>query len=506
MPRSSLTDSVISSAKAMTLARLAATLISGIGRTLVLANLIGLDQIGIYAIATLIISFFEVFTQTGVSRALVQKRGDITRFIDTAWSIQVGRGLVLSLLICAASPWVAAWFEKPEAEGPLRVLAFLPLIVGTFNMGAAAIERDLNYRKLALLDIATVSVDVVASIGWALAVDASVWALVCGRITGQVFRSAGSFLVTDLRSKPRFHYHRYRRLRSFSFWFVLSNILAYCLFRGGDFAIGKMLPAEQLGTFFLAGLLAVTPTVELSRIVNSISFSALSRVQADAERLRRGFLRTFYVVGVLSMGSAAAIWIVADEVEELLVPGAIGLASVMRPLSLWGASRALGATNSVLFQAVGRPSLATIYQAVMLSLFAALVYPMTVRFGLTGPAILLAGVGVLVQVLRYPLTAGLIRERSLRLHAAMVPAVGAAVLAVLLAEVLPTLLGAGELDPLWRLLLTAPVGLLSFSGGLLLLERPMRHSIRTELKLLLARGSHAAGTPGDAEPTNADEA
>src|SRR5438552_1650853 len=68
-------------------------------RTVILARLLNPEDFGLMAIALLIQRVLDRFTETGVSAALIQKRGEINGYLDTAWTLQLIRGVIVSLLL-----------------------------------------------------------------------------------------------------------------------------------------------------------------------------------------------------------------------------------------------------------------------------------------------------------------------------------------------------------------------------------------------------------------------
>ena len=61
-------------------------------RLAVLARLLSRADFGVMAIALLILSGINHFTASGFRSALVQKKKDISTYLDTAWSIEIIRG------------------------------------------------------------------------------------------------------------------------------------------------------------------------------------------------------------------------------------------------------------------------------------------------------------------------------------------------------------------------------------------------------------------------------
>jgi O-antigen/teichoic acid export membrane protein len=216
-------------------------------------------------------------------------------------------------------------------------------------------------------------------------------------------------------------------------WVFVSSVIAFALVRGGDLAIATLLPVATLGYYQLASTFAMLPATELAPVITGVTFPVYSRLQGDPARLRAAFLESFSLIaaGVLFL-TGAIVAVSHDAVLFLLGPTWSATSSLMPWLAIWAACRALGAGNSSLFQAIGRPALATVFQAVMLAMLAVGAYPVTQRWGVDGLVVLMAGIGIVVQLLRYPLLSSVLQLPRFALYArTLVPASAASCAAAL---------------------------------------------------------------------------
>ena len=71
----------------------------GFVRTIILARLLAPSDFGLLGIAMLAISTLETFSQTGFQAALIQKKGNVESYLDTAWTVSAIRGVVLFLIL-----------------------------------------------------------------------------------------------------------------------------------------------------------------------------------------------------------------------------------------------------------------------------------------------------------------------------------------------------------------------------------------------------------------------
>ena len=66
--------------------------------TAVLSRLLSPEDFGIVAIATVIINFFSIFTDIGISPAIIQKKNLTKKDISALFSFTIWSGIVISLI------------------------------------------------------------------------------------------------------------------------------------------------------------------------------------------------------------------------------------------------------------------------------------------------------------------------------------------------------------------------------------------------------------------------
>ena len=124
-----------------------ATRIITLLRTVLLARLLVPSQFGVFGIASLILAFFEVLTETGVNVFLIQQKKDIKEYIDSAWIVSIIRGAVLSLSIVLLAPFIASFFSSQESHGVILFIAIIPFIRGFINPAIITLQKDLQFHK-----------------------------------------------------------------------------------------------------------------------------------------------------------------------------------------------------------------------------------------------------------------------------------------------------------------------------------------------------------------------
>ena len=108
----------------------------------ILARLLSPDDFGIVAIATVIIAFFNLFTDMGISPAIIQHKALTKEELSDIFSFTVWTGIAISLLFFAASWLIADYYDSQI----LRILCQL-LSVNLFFASATIVPGAMFYRN-----------------------------------------------------------------------------------------------------------------------------------------------------------------------------------------------------------------------------------------------------------------------------------------------------------------------------------------------------------------------
>ena len=124
----------------------------------VLARLLSPDDFGIVAIATVIIAFFELFTNIGFSSAIIQNKELTDKDLSNIYSFTLWMGLGLSLLFFASSWAIAAYYNNSTLRTICQILS-----INLFLSSASMVPNTLFYKEkqFKLLAIRTLSIQIV---------------------------------------------------------------------------------------------------------------------------------------------------------------------------------------------------------------------------------------------------------------------------------------------------------------------------------------------------------
>jgi len=339
---------------------------------------------GVMGVALLVLSLLEMLATTGYNQALVQKKADISGYLDTAWTVSVVRGLALGVIVYLGSPVAATFFQEPRAVSVLRVMALSPVITGFVSPGLVKLNKDLHFKKLVLFEATRSFLGATVTVVLALLLR-SVWSLVAAALFGGVVYSFGSYLVHPYRPGLDFRWEMARELWGFGRWILGNRILHYLFNDGDDWLVGRLLGAQALGFYQTAYRLGCAPTTEITSVFSQVALPTFSKLQDDISKSRRAYLRILQVVMFASTPVALGILLVArDSVTVFLGQDWLPMVVSLQILVCWGWLRSFRATTGPILLAQGRPDLVLKFTVFKVAVLAALIVPLSRRWGIAG--------------------------------------------------------------------------------------------------------------------------
>ena len=359
----------------------------GLARLIILARILAPHDFGLLGIALLTMATLETFSQTGFQAALVQKKEDINSHLDAAWTVLILRGFILFAILYLIAPYAANFFNAPEAKPIIQVIGFSVLLQAFTNIGVLYFQKELEFNKEFVYQFAGTLADFIVAVS-AVLILRNVWALVFGLLAGNAARFIVSYLIHPYRPHLSSDLGKAKELFGFGKWILGSSILIFLITQGDDIFVGKLLGVTALGFYQLAYRISNMPATEISKVISQVTFPAYSKLQDDISNLREAYLKVLHLTAFLSFPIAGLIFVLAPDFTKIFLGEKwMYMVPAMQVLVLAGLVRSIMATTGPIFRAVGKPEIETKWQIVRLSVLAALIYPLTIKYGILGTSI-----------------------------------------------------------------------------------------------------------------------
>ena len=149
----------------------------------VLLFLLSPADFGVMAVAMSFVAIMNSLTNFGVDSALISYQGDERHLLNDAWTLEIIKGLVLSLVLFLAAPSIASWMHQPTLLDILRVLSLAFIVQSGKNIGLVSERKRFNFKVLFKCELAMAVTSVIITIAIALLYH-SPWAIALGYIAG----------------------------------------------------------------------------------------------------------------------------------------------------------------------------------------------------------------------------------------------------------------------------------------------------------------------------------
>lgn len=268
---------------------------------LILWRLLFPEAFGLMALVNSFMVALAMFSDVGVGPSVIQDaKGTETKRLHTAFTIQVGRGVIIFLLTCICAIPLARFYGQPELAMYVPLVGLTALLQGTTSM--RIITETKNVRMGGVMGITLISqlVATVVMIVWA-AVSPTVWSLVVGNIVGAAVRTVLSFtMLPGARDGFAWDRDSVKAIFGFGRWVFVSTLLTFVATQSDRLLFGKMISLAALGAYSIAQALATMPDQLLSRMINSVLFPFLSRTHNEGKPLPPVFAQRRKSVTLLS--------------------------------------------------------------------------------------------------------------------------------------------------------------------------------------------------------------
>ena len=321
--------------------------------SLVLARLLTPADYGAMASVYVITGFAVLFFELGLAGAVVALRDPTEADLSTAFWINALGGVVLTGVLAAAGPLVAAIFGDPRLVG-LTPLAGLTFLVGVGSIHSALLARELRFRAIAAITASSAVAGMATTIGLA-ASGIGVYALALGPVAMSLTNSALSWAIVPWRPRRFIVRSALSRLWSFSGGQLGFNIVDYWGRNADNFMIGRWVGAASLGFYNKAYNLMLLPVQQVATVLGRVMFPALAAMKEDRARVAEGYRRALRMINLLTVPALVGLAGTAPGLVPLLWGDQwVDAVPFLVVLSLAGVPQCLSTSVTWLYQSQNR--------------------------------------------------------------------------------------------------------------------------------------------------------
>jgi O-antigen/teichoic acid export membrane protein len=278
---------------------------------LILARLLFPEAFALLALAAILSQGLKMFSDIGIGPSIIQSlRGEDPQFLNTAWTMQVMRGVWLFVAACGFAYPFAHFYGEPDLLWIVPVAGLQPLISGFNSTALFTANRQLEMGRIAIVTLGESLVKLFVTVVWAL-LHPSVWAILGGVLVSQIcYTIATHLLFPSHRHRLTWNREAVRELIRFGGWVFLSTAVTFFGQQADRLMLGKLVPLSMLGVYSIALMFSRLPIEICGAVTEKVMFPALASVaRTNPASMADVLLRTRRTL--LTIGAAATVGFMA---------------------------------------------------------------------------------------------------------------------------------------------------------------------------------------------------
>jgi O-antigen/teichoic acid export membrane protein len=272
--------------------------------SIVWAKLFAPEMLGLLTLVSTVIIGLNLISHIGLEDSIIQNpRGDDEVFLNSAWTIQVMRGVALWLMTILLAWPVARYYGQPSMFWLLPTVGFGCVLSGFCSPNMLTLARHLGVARTSFLEVSCQLIFFVTSLIWAY-FDRSIWAMVAGRIVSELARTTISYRLMGKGTLPRFvlDSESVHSLLKFGRWILVGTLLTFLATQSDRLILGKLTTMKMLGIYGIAFSISDLPRQIIQMFSAKVGFPFIAKFSHQPRPEFRSVLLKYRMM-VLSAGA-----------------------------------------------------------------------------------------------------------------------------------------------------------------------------------------------------------
>lgn len=322
--------------------------------SIVLARSLAPSDFGLIALITVFITIANVFVQSGLGTALIQRKDVKEEDFSTVLYVSLLIASLLYTILYLIAPLIAKFFAMSELIPVIRVLSLTLLPFSLNAIQSAIVIKKMQFRFLFISNfVATI---ISGTIGITLAYyQFGPWSIVAQQLSSSIIICLVMWFSVKWRPTFTFSFKRLKILFSFGWKLMVSNLINTIYNEIFSLVIGKKYMSDILG-FFNRG--KQFPSLIVSNIDSSIQtvmLPAYSSHQEDLEKMKKMMRRSIKTSAFLILPAMAGLAASAESFISIILGDKwLPAVTFLQIYCLFYAFQPIQTANLQAFNALGR--------------------------------------------------------------------------------------------------------------------------------------------------------
>ena len=275
--------------------------------SIVLARILAPEDYGTIALITVFTTILQVFVDSGLGTALIQKKNADDMDFSTVFYFNFIVCIILYICMFFSAPFISKFYNDNSLTPVIRVISLTIVISGVKGIQQAYVSKYMMFKRFFFSTIGGTIFS--AILGIILAYEGcGVWALVAQQLSNTAIDTLILWLTVKWRPKRIFSWKRLKALLSFGWKLLLSSLLDTCYSNLRNLIIGKLYSSADLAFYNQGDKFPKVIVTNVNTSIDSVLLPTMSGAQDNRERVknmtRRAIKTSTYIMAPFMMGLA----------------------------------------------------------------------------------------------------------------------------------------------------------------------------------------------------------
>ena len=254
--------------------------------TIVLARILDPNIYGPIAIVTVIINVLQVFVDSGLGTALIQKKDSDDLDFSSVFYFKIITCLAIYSILFFTAPLISSFFDDDSLTSIIRVLGLSVIIASVKNVEQAYVSKHLKFKAFFFATLIGTLVSAVVGVTMALN-GFGVWALVAQALTNEFVDTVLLWIIIKWRPIGHFSIDRIKKLSAFGYKIFLASLIDSLYENSRQLIVGKKYSSSDLAFYNRGKQFPSILVVNLSTSLDSVLLPTMSKVQENIENVKK---------------------------------------------------------------------------------------------------------------------------------------------------------------------------------------------------------------------------
>lgn len=332
----------------------------------VLTRILERSDFGLVAIASVVIGFTSIFSDLGLTIAIIHKQDTTKEQYSSLYWTNVILSIVLYIVLLCATPLISSFYNEPILNEIVPLLGVEILANAFGKMFQTLKMKALDFKFISIVNVSSSVIGFVFTIilalsGW------GIYSLVLGQLLTVIFVQVVYFISGCKTTQITFHLNflEIKEYLSIGLYQLGARIIDYIAGKVDVFLIGHFWGMDALGVYNLAKDLLQKPCAILFKIVDSILTSAYAKIQNNARNMKIQYIRVSKMLSTFFIPVCVGFYVFADIIVKIAYGNVFhDAAAIMQALVLFEIINNIQKSANPIRTSLGRTDLSFVWALV----------------------------------------------------------------------------------------------------------------------------------------------